>query len=234
MNWLKADFHSHSADDPRDEIAYSAESLIEQAANAGIQILAITCHERLVYDPYLAEYARRRGLLLIPGIESHINGRHLLILNPDPEQASARTFDELRALGPRNAALIAPHPFFPGGCSLMDALVPNIDLFHAIEFSSFYFLGINFNRKAVDVARKHRLPLVGNSDTHVLPYCDSTCTWIQAKPEVDDVIAAIREGRVRLETRPRPMSAVADMFRFSLAQAWRDRRKQKHAQGSLA
>ena len=197
MPRLKADLHTHTSDDPWDEIDYSAETLIDAAAAKRIDVLAITCHDLCAHSQYLAEYARRRNVLLVPGIELHVEGRHVIILNPDEEQCAASTFPELRALGPRDGVVVAPHPYYPAGRSLNELLVPNIDLFHAIEYSAFYFLGLNFNRKAEQLAREKGLPLLGSSDTHVLPYEDSTFTWIDAERSIQSVIEAIRAGRVK-------------------------------------
>ena len=104
MRRLKADFHSHAAGDPRDHLLYSPEMLIQSAADEGIEVLALTCHEGVIFSDRLAQFADRKGVLLIPGIEQLVEGYHVLILNPDPEQARARTFAELRTLGRRDAA----------------------------------------------------------------------------------------------------------------------------------
>jgi len=202
MRRLRADLHTHTAEDPRDRINYSAEMLIEAAGQLNIDALAITCHEAVVHWARLAEFAERRGVLLVPGVELSLEGKHVVVLNPDAEQASARTFGELRAMGCRNAAIIAPHPFYPTFHSLGRELVRNIDLFDGIECSSLYCRGADFNRRARRVAREFGIPLVGSSDTHGLPYCGSTFTWIEAEPNVAGVIEALREGRVSVDTRP--------------------------------
>lgn len=203
MKRLKADLHTHSADDPYDRLSYSAEMLIDAAAGAGVNVLAITCHELNVYSRYLADYAERRGILLIPGIEKFIEGKHVLILNPAPEHLAAHTFEEFRAIGRRGALFIAPHPYYPAPHSLLSDFAKNIDLFDAVEYCSLYFRTINPNRWAEHVAKAHGLPLIGTSDTHRLPYEDSTFTWITADPNVQSVLEAIRTGRVELQTRPR-------------------------------
>lgn len=216
MGYLKADVHTHSADDPRDALDFSTEMLIDAASQLNFGVLAVTCHEAWRYSPRLAEYARRRGIVLAPGLEQLVEGKHVLLLNPDAEQAAARTFAELRALGKRDAAIIAPHPFYPSRTSLRRALLDNIDLFDAIEYCTLYFPWLNFNRRAVRVAREYGLPLVGTSDTHALPLCDSTYTWIDGEPSVFGVIEAIRAGRVRLETRPRPLGKGLRMIWYAL------------------
>lgn len=218
---LKADFHCHTSDDPLDRIAYSAEMLIDAVAAHDFSVLAISCHEALVYNAYLASYARHRGILLIPAIEACVEGKHVLILNPDEEQARATTFEGLRRLGRRDAAIIAPHPYYPLRTALGRALERNIDLFDAIEYSTLYLPGVNPNRRAARVARRHGLPMVGNSDCHALPYCDSTHTWVESEPTVEGVIEAIRAGRVEVATRPRPLRFVAQMLWFSASETGR-------------
>jgi predicted metal-dependent phosphoesterase TrpH len=205
MRRLKADLHTHTAEDPRDGLDYSAEMLIEAAAQLNVGVLAITCHEALVHSARLVEFAERRGILLVPGVELCIENKHVVILNPDEEQASARTFSELRAMGRRDAALIAPHPFYPTFHSLGRDLVRNIDLFDAIELCSLYCRGADFNRRARRVARRFQMPMVGTSDIHGLPYRDSTFSWIEAEPTVAGVVGALREGRVSVDSRPRSL-----------------------------
>lgn len=201
---LKADLHAHTADDPNDAIEYSTEALIDTAAKLRYDVLAVTCHNALVFTDALREYARRRDVLLVPGIEKTVEGKHVLVLNPDAEQVAATTFGELRCLGRRDAAFIAPHPFYPTRHSLRSKLLGHIDLFDAIEYCSLYAYGCNLNRRAVRVARGFGLPMVGTSDAHGFPYRDTTFTWVRAEPSVGGVIQAIRDGRVQPETRPRP------------------------------
>jgi predicted metal-dependent phosphoesterase TrpH len=221
MTWLKADLHAHCGDDPNERIGYSAEMLIDAAAQLNVEVLAIAPHGARMDNARLAVYAARRNVLLIPAAELRLEGKHVLVLNPDEYQARVRTFAELRAAGRRGAAIIAPHPYYPGPVCLGRALAENIDLFDAVEYCSLYFRGLDPNRKAVRMAQKHRLPLVGTSDAHTLPYSDSTFTWVQSESRVEEVIAAIRAGRVRLTTSPRPMAQAARMLYFSAWQAVR-------------
>lgn len=209
MERLKADLHTHTADDPFDRLDYSAEMLIDAVAAAGVRVLAITCHELNIYCDYFADYARRRNVLLLPGIEKFIENKHILIINPAPEHLSAHTFQEFRALGRRGAVFIAPHPYYPSPNSLLSDFTRNIDLFDAVEYCSLYFKAINPNRWAEAAAKAHGLPMVGTSDTHSLPYDDSTCSWITAEPTIESVLDAIREGRVEVQSKPRELRPAA-------------------------
>lgn len=226
MRRLKADFHTHTSDDPCDFVEYSAEMLIDAAAAKGVEVLAITCHAVVTHNAYICEYARRCGVLLIPGIESFVEDKHVVILNPDAEQAGATTFEDLRRLGKRDAVFIAPHPYYPSKAALNDKLAENIDLFDAIEYSAFYLAPLNFNRAALRAAKKWSLPLVGNTDTHLFPYDDSTFTWVEAEPNVASVIQALRAGKVEVQTRPRSFYQFLCMVKFSIGATVRARTAQ--------
>lgn len=101
MKRLKADLHLHTSDDPCDRIDYSAEILIDTVAENGLDVMAITSHTEVIFNEYLAAYARERGVLLIPAVELNIEKKNVLLLNPDTEQARATTFADLRRLGKR-------------------------------------------------------------------------------------------------------------------------------------
>ena len=111
---LKVDLHTHTADDPSDRIPYSTRQLIDRAAELGYGALAITLHDCQLDIATDAEYARSRGITLIPGVERTIEGRHVLLLNYSCAAESIDSFEALAGLRERERGLvIAPHPFFP-------------------------------------------------------------------------------------------------------------------------
>lgn len=203
---LKADLHAHTADDFHDRIGHSAEMFIDAAAKLNYDVVALACHNRVIHTRRIEEYGRRRNVLVVPALEALIEGKHVVILNPDPEQAAAKTFPQLRALGRRDAFILAPHPFYPDNRCLGRKLLRNIDCFDGLEYCSLYRPWINPNRKSVRVARQRGLPLVGTSDCHSFPYGDTTFSWIDARERsVPAVIEALRAGRVTVDTRPKPV-----------------------------
>ena len=74
---LKVDFHTHTSDDPCDRIPYSTTDLIDRAAALGYDALAVTLHERQLEIQRLIPYAAERRVVLIPGVERSIGGRHV-------------------------------------------------------------------------------------------------------------------------------------------------------------
>jgi len=90
-------------------------------------------------------------------------------------------FDDLKKIKDKNNLFIAPHPFFPANCSLGKYLVKWQSLFDAIELSHFYTRSIDFNKKAIAIAEKFHLPMVGTSDSHLLRQLNTTYSVIYAE-----------------------------------------------------
>jgi predicted metal-dependent phosphoesterase TrpH len=203
---LKADFHIHTGEDPEDRISYSATDLIDRAVERGFEVLSITNHNVITWDEDLAQYAERRGILLIPGVERTVHRKHVLVINAGPEDLGAKSFRKLARLKGDSKLIIAPHPFFPGINCLWGDLLRHISLFDAIEYSHYYTSSVNFNRKAVDLARQCRIPLVGTSDAHMPHQFGTTYTMIRSEKNLYAVIQAVRAGRVRIVSSPLSLS----------------------------
>ena len=212
---LKADFHTHSREDPHDFIRHTAVELIEEAARQGFDVLAITCHNKRIHTAELERRAADLGLLLIPGVEASIEGRHTLLLDMPYSRLKVRRFDDVRQRKRDGGLVIAPHPFFPAPKCLNSKLSENLDLFDAIEFSHMFTQTIDFNRKAVEYAQRMELPLVGNSDTHRMGQLGSAYTLVEAeKKTIESVFAAVRAGHTRVVSAPlEPLAGLKKMIR---------------------
>jgi predicted metal-dependent phosphoesterase TrpH len=200
---LKVELHTHTNFDPLDRIPHTSRQLIDHAASLGYQGLAITLHDRF-YDPAAdAAYARERGVVLIPGIERAIGGRHVLLLNFTKEVEHIRSFDHLATLKARSHGLVVvPHAFYPTGTSLGRHLDAHHWLIDAIEYNAMYTRWLNFNERAEAWARARDKPLVGNTDLHRLEQLGTTYTLVDAEPDPEAICEAIRAGRVELRTEP--------------------------------
>ncbi|MBI3940357.1 MAG: PHP domain-containing protein [Acidobacteria bacterium] len=200
---LKVELHAHTSEDPNDRIPHTAFQLVDRASELGFHALAITLHDKQLDSPDLAAYARDRGLLLIPGIERSIGGRHVLLINFPASAERVQTFQEIAALKQQcDGLVIAPHPFFPFKTCLREWMDRHPDLFDAVEFNHLYTRAVDFNRAALRWARKHGKTVVGNSDVHRLAQLGQTYTCVDAEPEVKSICRAIRDGRVQIETAP--------------------------------
>jgi predicted metal-dependent phosphoesterase TrpH len=199
---LKADLHLHTREREL-WIRYQARDLIDRAAAQGFRVLSVTNHDLVTWSDDLAAHAASRGVLLIPGAEVTVEGKHVLVLNPDVPPERLRTFAALRRHKRPDWLVVAPHPFFPAGFCLGSRLAREIDLFDAVEFSHFYQPPLDWNRRAARLAREAGLPLVGTSDSHIPAQLGTTYSLIDADElTVPAVLAAVRQGRVSVVSRP--------------------------------
>lgn len=195
---IKTELHAHTALDPVDYIPHTTRDLIDRAAALGYGALAVTLHDRY-YDPVDdADYARSRGIVLIPGIERTIDRRHVLLLNFPAECAAVKSFADVKALKDRHprGLVIAPHAFYPTPSALYSYVDRFADLIDAVEVNSMFTRWLDFNSRAVRWARQHRKPVVGNTDLHVLEQLGTTYSLVEAEANADAICAAIRAGRV--------------------------------------
>lgn len=115
-----------------------AEKLIETHANAGVDVIAVTDHNRVDWYPMLREVGEERGVWVFPGTEVSVNGCHLLTIwdctdegfrlaqdflktlwkpgvkpfltNGDPRPVSKGQIEEIAARARDHSALVlAPH-----------------------------------------------------------------------------------------------------------------------------
>lgn len=196
--------HIHTSEDPKDGrgIKYSAKEIIDFAASKGFEILSITNHDNLFYNEDIAKYAESKGILLIPGIEKTLYKKHILLYNVSQEEAdSVVTFEDLEKIKKPGNLIVAAHPFFPT-IGLGKKFLQNVSLFDGIEYSSFCCMVVNFNKKAVEVAKENNKPIIGNSDLHIQHYFNRTYSMIDSDKDVASVISAIKNRKVNLVTNP--------------------------------
>jgi predicted metal-dependent phosphoesterase TrpH len=207
--WLKCDFHLHTDKDLRDyqdntRVEYSPEQLIDYMSENGFDVLAITHHDARYYPDTLIEYAKSKGILLIPGIERTIANQHVVILNVDNHLPHITSLEDIASLSKKHL-VFAPHPFYKIASSLEENLEKNIDLFDAIEYSSMYTSFYNiFNMKARTIARRYNKPMIGTSDAHHYFQLGKTYSLVYAEKNTSSIINAIKKGDVRIKTEPLP------------------------------
>ena len=209
---LKANVHMHTSDDPVDAVSYSLFEAVDYAASIGFDVLAITCHHTVAWTQEYATYAAGKGILLISGIELSVGetiddrGYHVLLLGATKDAEYIKTFAELAAYRTHHteAVVIAPHPYFYGNFSLHTKLEQYINLFDAIEHSWFYSRHMNRNLRAIEVARRHHLPLIATSDTHFFDFMQDNYSVINATEKSEGaVLNAVKTGSFSIYTRPR-------------------------------
>jgi len=211
---IKADFHIHTGDDPTDRIAYTTFALIDRAAELGFGAIAITLHDFQLDGAAYRAYAASRGIVLVPGMERTIEGRHVLLLNFSGATANVQTFDDLARLKRDEPAgvVIAPHPYFPSSKSLLAELERHADLFDAVEYNAMFTPVVNFNVFARWWASRHGKPMVGNGDVHRLEMLGTTYSLIDAVPDAESICGAIKAGRVTVVATPHTFARAVSLM----------------------
>jgi hypothetical protein len=156
-----------------------------------------------LYSEDLRKYASKKRILLIPGIERTVGFfKHILLYNVSKKEAfSIRSVKNLENIRREDTLIIAPHPFFPL-VGLNRLLIKRINLFDAIEYSSFSHRIIDLNEKAVKLAKRYKKPIVGNSDAHKIDNFGNAYTLIDSKKNVNSVINAIKRNKVKIVSKP--------------------------------
>lgn len=212
---IKVDLHMHAGEDPEDGLRYPATALLEKAAALGFAAIAITLHNKVLDDKRIFEFARAKGVLLIPAVEWNIQGRDVLLYNVTQRDVDRiETFDDLREFKRERGTdllIIAPHPYYPKGHCLGRELDRNIDLFDAIEYSQIHLPWLNPSARAARTAAQHHRPIVANSDAHNLWMFGRHYTLVDAEPTVPSIFRAVREGRLQWHS---PHVTVRECFRM--------------------
>lgn len=206
FTWIKADLHLHTAEDPFDEIDYTATELVEFAHAQGFRTLAVTLHDKVFDDEAVFARARELGVLLIPAAELRIEGADAVVLNITVEEAAGvRSFEDLRRLrASRGDTLLvfAPHPYYRMGGSIGPRIEQYIDCFDAIEFCHFHVPLLNPNAAAVRLAERSGRPLLATSDAHRRCFFGQNYSLLAVEatattPTFEAVFAAIRADRIQ-------------------------------------
>lgn len=208
MSPLRIDLHVHScySEDSRTTL----EDLVKYAKRNGLDGVAVTDHDTVRGARILTE---QKDLIVIPGIEvSSLHG-HILGLNitesVQPKLSIAETAEEIKRLG--GIAVVAhPSVVIKTGLGSKITSASKIDAVEVINASAFpFFLTTYLARR---LAQNLRLPQTGGSDAHYREEIGNAYTLIDADPDKNDIVEAIRKG----ETSPcgKPISLMRRMGRI--------------------
>ena len=204
---LKVDLHLHTAHDLAEIVAGRKKmippyDLIDMAVEQKFDAIAITHHGVQYFNNELREYAREKGLLLIPGVETFIKRKHVLLINFSTRK-HILNYDDLRKYKNDDVLVIAPHPYYLVSECVGNDLVRHRDCFDAVEYCHYYYKFFNLNKKALRIADKLSLPVIGNSDAHKTFQFGKTYSYVYAKEKsIQSIIAAIKAGKVEYVSHP--------------------------------
>ena len=184
---LKIDLHVHTCysdgiTTPREVIVYSKRR--------GLDGVAITDHDTV--DGAL-RLLGKTDLIIIPGIEITTSGGHILALNvKKPIPSNLRSFETIQRIHEAGGIAAATHPIaLNKGLRKTDTNL-NFDAIEVINSANFPFsLLTHLNQK---LAVRLNLSQIAGSDAHYGPEIGFAYTIIDADPEVDEIVQAIKKG----------------------------------------
>jgi len=195
----------------------SVEEILKRAEEAGLDAIAITDHDSV--DGAKRAMACKSNVIVIPGIEVSTKQGHLLVLGVTEVIPSGLDVGDTIAMAhDLGGVLILPHPFHMWRHGVARKKRAPMLLVDAVEvFNSRYIVG-SANGKAARIAKRLGKPCVGGSDAHNAKFVGFGRTFVDAEPDVESILQAIREGRVSCGGRKTPIRTYT---RQSLRSTWR-------------
>lgn len=183
---LKIDLHVHTCYS-RDSVT-TLKEVVAYSKKRGLDGVAITDHNTVKGALKL----KTRDILIVPGIEvSTLNG-HLLGINVTTSIPAKLGIEEtIHRIHEAGGIAVAPHPttFFKSPPSRRISSYDAIEVMNAasIPFPVFTYLSKRF-------AAGLGLPQTGGSDSHYAPEIGAAYTVVEADPDVDEIVCAIKKG----------------------------------------
>jgi len=186
---LKVDLHVHTC--------YSADGVttlkevVAYSKKRGLDGVAITDHDILSGATILA---KRSDLLIIPGVEVTTQRGHVLALGiTAPISTNLSPSETVQQIRKSGGIAVAAHPIgLLKGMEPRTIITSHFDAIEVINSVAFpFYFSVYMGRK---LATQLGLPQVAGSDSHYALEIGAAYTLIEADPQVDEVIQAIKKG----------------------------------------
>ena len=191
---IRIDLHVHTLYSGDSNI--SPKMLIEQLnINPTVKAVAITDHDTIEGYKHVKRLAEAyEGLLVIPGVEVSTFEGHINVLGVEEMPKYPLSAEELIDFArERQAVVVIPHPYRV--CGLGDN-AKKLDA-DAIETLN-YRASKAENKLAEKLAKELNLPGVAGTDAHRPNQLFKVYTEVDADPDINSILNAIRNGAVRI------------------------------------
>ncbi len=195
---LKLDLHVHTCYSL--DATITPEEVLAYVKKRGLDGVAITDHDAI---EGALKLVKRSGLIIIPGVEVSTLRGHVLGLNVTrPIPSGLGLHETIQLIHNAGGIAAAAHPStFPK--RLKGGEASNFDAIEVINASAFPFIPSTYlSRK---LALRLNLSQIGGSDAHYAPEIGFAYTLVDADPEVDEVIQAIKNGAAVPLGKPIPL-----------------------------
>jgi len=209
---LKIDLHVHTC--YSEDASTTLKEVIDYAEKKGLNGVAITDHNTL---DGARKLVKESGLIVIPGLEVETRQGHVLALNITTSMPSKLNLVEtVQRIHENGGTAIIAHPYaaFKGRIKHEAALNSKLDAIEVVNAAAFPFFSAT--RLGKRLAEQLNLPQTGGSDAHHRYEIGRAYTLVEADPNVDDVIEAIRKGAAVPCGRPISWSERMKRLAFSL------------------
>ena len=191
----------------------SPTQMVEYAKRAGLNCLAMTDHDLTTGNKEAVKAGGKYGVTVIPGEEITTAGvdrkrrGHILALGIqeciEPGLSVEETIDKIHEQG---GIAVAAHPFDISrrGVRKKAKLCDALEVFNAINIERLA------NWKTNRFAEKHNLIGVTGSDVHYEKMFGYSYTLVDGENNVDSVLKAIKDGKVRLHCRYVPTKVLSE------------------------
>jgi predicted metal-dependent phosphoesterase TrpH len=189
---VRADFHMHTNFSPDSFI--SPKTLVEQLAiHPSIKVAAVTDHDSVDALKLTKELASAYSdILIIPGVEITTLQGDIVLLGTEQLPPLPWSVANVVDFAKDNACIsIAAHPFREMGLG-ESARDSGVDAIEVLNGKSLY----SVNKQAYELAKSAGLPGVAGSDAHKPSELFAVYTEVDASLAVDDILAAIKKGKV--------------------------------------
>jgi predicted metal-dependent phosphoesterase TrpH len=195
---LKMDLHVHTC--YSDDATTTLREVVVYAKKRGLDGVAITDHDTVEGARKLVQ---KSNLLIIPGVEITTQRGHILALNvTTPIPPMLTPFETIQRIHEVGGIAVAAHPTVVHKGGLRRQIVSSFDAIEVINSTAFpFFLSTYLGRK---LAVRLNLPQTAGSDAHHASGIGFAYTLIEADPDVDEVIRAIKRGAAVPVGKPIP------------------------------
>lgn len=173
----------------------SPKLVVEQLyAHPFIKAVAITDHNTLQgYREVRKLASSYTDLTIIPGVEVSTQHGHIIVLGAKEKPSYTSTVEEVIDFAKATSGvLVIPHPYRISGIG---------DLAEEIAADAIETINPTAtqkeNKMAQELAKTKNLPGVAGSDAHAPVQMWTAYTEIDADPQIDEILKAIKKGRVK-------------------------------------
>jgi predicted metal-dependent phosphoesterase TrpH len=194
---LKIDLHVHTC--YSHDAVTTLKEVVTYSKKRGLDGVAITDHDTLLGALKLLQ---KNEILVIPGIEITALGGHVIALNITklipPKLDLSETVWRIHEAG---GIAVAAHPVSIYK-STFSQQITSYDAIEVINSAAVPFsLSTYLSRK---LATRLNLPQTAGSDSHYAPEIGAAYTIIEADPDIDEIIQAIKRGSTLPLGKPIP------------------------------